>query len=490
MLNQKLSVLDRFIGYFAPGVLATRLRSRAVNDLLLRQYDAAQSNPSLKRNANSANVEIKNALAPIRYNARELVRNVPFAKKGVEIITNGIVGWGIEVSISHDDKKIEAQLKKEFLAWSTSGCSTDPFMDFYTIQRHFVDALVGDGETLLRKVITGGSVRYQILEADYIATNFSKKTEDDGSRWVNGILMDKYFRPLKFAIYTKHPSEITTSKGEVEIVDASEIIHIFDPARPQQNRGISWLAPVISALQTLAEIQWTQLMKMKLSASITAVVTSPASQLTPDALKKQREDTFALEAGSVIYAGEGETYNFPTVPNTEGFGETTKLSLREIACGLGITYEALSGDLSQVNFSSGRLGDLQFRANVDRWRWHVVIPKGVARMMEGFKEYCRIKGIKVDGAHFEYVPPARQMINPTEEIQATKNAIRAGLQTLPNAIRELGFDPKTHISQIAESNQMLDDHGVILDSDPRRTGNEQLQAGDSLKSIKEDQKSK
>lgn len=489
-----VTMADRLVRYFSPQSYAKRVESRIKSDLMLRQYDAAQNfgQSPIKRNSRSASSEVTNAVAPIRNNVRELMRNAPFAKKGLDVIVNGVVGYGISASISHPVKAKEEQIKTLWKEWSNGLCSIDGKSDFYMLQNRVMSAVASDGEVLVKKLVTDGSVRLQLLESDYLAFSLGKSkslTLKEGETLINGIVHDHLGRPTGYILYERHPGD-GSLKLNTELTPADRVMHVYRQDRPEQNRGVSWFAPVVQSLNMLAELQWTQLVRMKLGASITAVVTSEQSTLPPEFLAAQRQDDWALEPGTIRYINPGEKIEFPSIPNPEGFEGSTKLALREIAAGLGVTYEALSGDLSQVNFSSGRMGDLQFRANVDQWRWHMLIPMFCNPAFEAFKTFCQLKGVDTAGLSVDWVPPARQMINPTEEVSSTSSAIRSGLQTLPNALRELGYDPESHLREVARSNQLLDELGLIFDSDPRRTANQQLQSPDSLQGMKSDQSNK
>lgn len=496
-MNKKsvnLSAVDKLVRYFSPVSFNQRVQAKIHSELLLmRQYDAAFVNPQspIKRNARSANSEISGALAPIRNNVRELVRNAPFAKKGLDIIVNGVVGWGIEASITHHDKNKEEKIKELWKKWSSGLCSVDGKTDFYTLQKQVMGAIASDGESLVKEIIIEDSVRLQILESDYIS-NGKIKDLKNGQNYINGIVVDSLGRPVAFNLFDVHPGDgsLQLKTPTSSLVDAAQIIHVFRMDRPGQNRGVSWFAPVVQSLNMLSELQWTQLVRMKLGSAITAVVTKEPSQLSPEILQAQRQEEWALSAGDVKYINPGEKIEFPTIPNTEGFESATRLSLREIAAGLGVTYEALANDLSTVNFSSGRLGDIQFRSNVDQWRWHMLIPRFCNPAFDRFKKYCAIKGVDASLAQVEWTPPARQMIDPTSEVAATRDALRSGLQTIPGALRELGLDPENHLKEIAKTNALLDQLGLILDSDPRRISNQQLQSPESLAGIKADQKGK
>lgn len=482
-----LNFYDKLIGYFSPQSLLQRQIARQKSQLLAtRQYDAAQSYSTspLKRNSNSANREIKSQNSIIRENARDLIRNTPFANKALQVITNNVVSWGIEPKISHENKDKQEKIRQLWHRWSDGECSLDGKTDFYTLQKQVLDSVVVDGEVVVKEVVLDGSVRLQLLESDYIDSKADGFVKGE-FKVIQGVAVDKYKRPQAYFLYDEHPGDGFTNSSHVP---ADKVIHVFRQDRAEQLRGVSWFAPVLHSIKTLSELQWTQLIRLKLSATITGVVTQEPSQLSPEQLQKQRAEDFDLQPGTFKFLSPGEKIEFPNVPNPEGFNGTAKLTLQEIAAGLGLTYEALSNDLSGVNFSSGRMGHLQFQANLNTWQWHLMIPRFCNPAFEKFKKYCALKGVDVTGVKVEWQPPARQMISPDKEVRAAKEAIRSGLQTLPGALRELGYDPEAFLKEYEESNNLIDKLNLTLDSDPRKIGNGQLQSAENLKTLEDEYK--
>jgi capsid protein len=143
--------------------------------------------------------------------------------------------------------------------------------------------------------------------------------------------------------------------------------------------------------------------------------------------------------------------------------------LRRIAATIGVTYEDLTGDYSQVNFSSARMARMAHWANVHDWRWNMLIPqlcRGVwgwaMELSAGLEGWTETPGA-------EWSPPPMPMLEPDKEGLAYSRLVRSGAMTLYQAIRERGEDPASHLAEIAEGNAKLDELGIWLDSDPRRT---------------------
>lgn len=484
--KKEFSLYERLLRSVAPESLNKRLIAQMKSDMLVRQYDAArspQNNTPILRNSKSQNKELTNSINAIRENVREVVRNQPVAVKAVQVITNAVAGWGIEASIKHPDKIKEQILKDMFKDWSKN-CSVDGG-DFNSLQHRIMKSVVQDGESIVREVILDGYVKLQLLEADYIST-YHRMPVKENEVLSNGIISDRYNRPVSYCMYEYHPGD-DGGRSKIIVTPASEILHIFKRDRPGQNRGVSWFAPVLHSIYQLDQIQYTQLQRLQLAAALTAVVTKEQSSLAPELQQAQFQDDWNLSPGSVMRINPGESVSFPTIPNPDGFPEQVKTTLRMIASGLAITYEALASDLSNVNFSSARIGNLQFNSNVDAWRWQMLIPQFCEPAFKRFLKHCVIKGVDTTGVTVEWVPPVHQLVDPQNEIAAQSAAIRAGLQTLPNALKELGYDPETHLQEIAASNTKLDELGLVLDSDPRYIGNGQQASADSLAAIQANQ---
>jgi len=67
-----------------------------------------------------------------------------------------------------------------------------------------------------------------------------------------------------------------------------------------------------------------------------------------------------------------------------------------------------------------------------------------------------------------WTPPRRELIDPTKEIPAKISAIRSGIETLSDVIRQSGGHPGDQFKEIKADNDAIDALGLILDSDPRK----------------------
>jgi hypothetical protein len=164
----------------------------------------------------------------------------------------------------------------------------------------------------------------------------------------------------------------------------------------------------------------------------------------------------------------GKQVTVANPPASTDHASFSTISLRGVAAGLGVTYEDLTGDYSQVNYSSARMARLAFNADVHHWRWNMLVPQFCEPAWAWMIEALALVGVDTD-AVAKWTPPPAQMLDPDKEGAAAMRAIRSGQLTLDEMVREQGFDPVEHWKEYAEGLKRLDDLEIVLDSDPRKT---------------------
>jgi lambda family phage portal protein len=159
-----------------------------------------------------------------------------------------------------------------------------------------------------------------------------------------------------------------------------------------------------------------------------------------------------------------------------------RMQLHAVAAGVGLTYELLTGDLSQVNYSSIRAGLIEFRRRMEALQWQLIVPGLCQPVWSRFVELAQAAGKLPEGEiTSEWTAPRFEAVDPLKDIQADILAVRAGVMTLKEAIARQGYDPAQVLAEIAATNAELDAAGITLDTDPRRstkTGQEKAVVAD------------
>jgi lambda family phage portal protein len=465
---------DKLISWFSPTAGAKRAQARLALDSF-RDYEGAargRRTANWKASASSATAEVQNGGETLRHRARDLARNNPYASKAASVIVSNVIGFGIRGQIKARSKARADAVQQSWSQWADSTqCDAQNRHDFYGLQQLIMRTVVESGECLVIKEIRSGQaipICLRVVEPDHL----DKSRDGDanaatGNRIIDGIELDSGGRAVAYWIFPEHPGDRTRFYGSYQAsvrIPAENVSHIFRMDRPGMVRGVPWCHSVMIRLRDLDEYEDAQLVRQKIAACFTAFVTDMDSNA---GLGNQQVLSERLEPGTIEILPPGRGIQMATPPAATGYTEYMRTVLHSIAAGFGITYESLTGDLSQVNFSSARMGWLEFQRNLDAWRWSMFIPQFCASAFNWFTQGFELAGGDADGMSVEWTAPRREMIDPQKEVAAMRDAIRCGFCTLSEAQRMLGYDPTKLMTEYKADLNSLDRLEIKLDTDPR-----------------------
>lgn len=465
--------IDMILREVAPQRAIKRARARLVLDAMMH-YEAAtttyrgKSWRPVPTDADGAAVY----RARLAYVVRDMIRNTPFAARARQVVTNNVVGDGIIPKVIAKEPSVETEAMALVAAHlDTTAIDADGRNNLYGLQQLALGTVFDSGEVLIRRrrrLMADGlplPFQIQILEPDFIDASRSG-TLQGGNEIRDGIEYDVIGRRVAYYLHSEHPGATfrTRMRHQSRRVPASEILHIYRQDRPGQMRGVTWLAPVALSLQDLHDHQDAQLMRQKIAACFAAF------RVAPDDGSDTANVGDTILPGRIQNLAPGEDIRFAVPPGVEAYDEFTKAVLRSAAAGIGVTYEALSGDLSGVNFSSARMGRMEMDRNVSSWQWLLMIPQMMQPIGAWFIEAAGIalaRQFKPGDITIGWVPPHRALVDPTREIPALRDKVRAGFASRQSVVRELGFDPDEVTREIVRDNETADAHKLSFDSDAR-----------------------
>lgn len=474
------SWLDKMVTYFSPRAGADRAKAKLVKDTIQkihkRRYEGAATGRRVdawRTPSTSANKAFEGTLARLRDRSRDLVRNNPYAQSAITLIQSNTIGTGIvpqPKTLGKNSESIEQKAMETWKAWGeTTACDFDGRLDFYGMQSLAMRETPEAGEILIRKRIVKPTsynplpLQLQFLEADFIDSNKNERGKD--RTIIQGVEFDQQGRRVAYWLFETHPGE-GFHYPESKRVLVQDLIHLYRMDRAGQVRGVPWGASSFIRLRDFDEYEDAQLVRQKIAACFAAFIYDSESEMDGDTNDEFQTDK--IEPGVIEKLGPGKEVTFGVPPLVQGYAEYVAPTLRGIARGYGVPYEALTGDLSMVNFSSARLGWLEFQRLLEMWRYHTVIPHVCNGSWRWFIDAAELVGIELPATSAEWTPPRREMIDPVSETNATTRAIRSGLMTLSEAVRQSGYDPKEHFKQLKKDNEQIDALGLTLDSDPRK----------------------
>lgn len=516
--------IDKTIGYVNPRAGAKRVAYRRQMELIssVRNYEgAAGGRMAANWFAPSGDADTHNAKAGqlLRDRSRDAVRNNPLAAKIVTVHANNFVGPGIVPraklrdsgakmprgkSVSTEQREAdEKRINDLFDEWAKV-CHVDGSLDFYGISYLLARGLVQDGEMFVRRRLrrpTDGlpvPLQLQVLDSEFV--DWSKTGMNGKQPIINGIEFDVIGRRRGYHVHAQNPigsARMWNFTNQTSFVAAEDMIHVFEPLA-NQTRGVPWLSPVLTDLRELRDYEHAENVRKKAEACVVAVVipgdeeedelpslgvpeTEGEEKVDHPALRDAFGNPFErMEPGMVAYAHGGKDIKFNTPAISAGVEAYIRTRHRTIAAGVRQPYELMTGDFSQANFASGKLGLLEYQKFVEHIQDEILIFQALGRMWEWFIDAAKLAGkIPLDWViGVEWQPPEFTSINRLDDARADLIEVRMGKRSMPEIIAKTGRDPDTVLREHEEWWTKADakNGNLIFDSDPRKVSiNGQLQ---------------
>ena len=348
-------------------------------------------------------IDVHGAL--LRKRARDLYAGGGLARSGPNTLTTNVVGWGIkpkpkidgELLKLSDEKRDEWERNtlREFELWAESAmCDAERQQNFYGLQElAFLSMLVSGDCFALFGMKENKRTPYQttirILEADRVGTpesgGESQVTElENGGRIVDGVELDKEGAVVRYYITSRHPlseensEELTYTPIEAFGKDTGypNILHIMTHERPEQRRGVPFVAACIEYLKQFDRYLTAELAAQVVSSMLTAFIINDADGASvglEDSVDEEEKVTdndlnLELRPGAIYDLPPGkkiETVN-PLRQNTafQGFCDTFEIL---IGSGQNIPKEVLIHKYDS-NYTASRSALLDFWKTVRVYR--------------------------------------------------------------------------------------------------------------------------
>lgn len=490
-----MSRLDSIIGAIAPGWMASREeararaerakvkteRNRALQGIFRAQYDMAKrrrADEGWYTPSTSANAEVSPAMVMTRNRARDLVRNNPYAARIVDVWVAHLVGDGITAVWIDKDGQVDEARQEAWNNWvNTTECDADGELDFYGLQQLGVRGMVESGESLVRKRIRRLSdgltvpLQLQLMESDQLDET-KNAVLPNGGRIVLGVQLSPLGKREGYWIYRNHPGDTYTSSPfptESVFIPADQIGHLYRKRRPGQVRGVTWLAAVGNTLKDNADLDDAVIMKAKIESCLVGAITTDDDDNGPDVGDKETGtdadgiafENQTMEPGTYQRLRPGEKVEFAQPSSSGGYDSYKRKIEQNIAVGAGLTYDQVTGDLSQANFASLRAGKIEFRRDLSQIQWHIIIPLLCEPLAQAFDQMGIAAGKwRADGTKAVWMPPRNEPIDPLKDTEAEASDMDNLLESWSDTVRKRGHDPRTLAGRLAADKKLLDEFGL------------------------------
>lgn len=516
-------------GLALPPSRPTKARALSGNNSSM-PWDAADQESAETANwlpfLNSADGETNIWRDRIVSRVRDLVRNDGWAAGGITRITDAVVGADLRLASTPDYRALaraygpafDATWAKEFssaaeAAWRTWAydrvgrwCDASRRHTFPEIARLAFRHLIVDGDALAVPLwrpnrVGTGRARYsttlQLIDPDRLS---NPQNRMDTLFLRGGCEVDEDGATIAYHIRRAHMGDWFAAAQAVqwERVDRESdwgrpsCIHWFEADRAGQHRGNGGvLRPVLARAKMLARYDQTELQAAVVNATFAAFIESPNDpELVQDALDPNAGLPAYQQMRSEFHADKrlqlngvrmptlfpGEKINTVAAARPSGnFPAFQSAMLRNLASAAGLSYEQLTQDWSQTNYSSARAALLETWKTLSRRRtqfahgfctpvWtclleeafdlgELPLPRRAPDFMEARQEYsaCRWTG------------PGRGWVDPVKEAEGALMRVAGGLSTLEDeAAENTGKDIEEILDQRQAEVAMFRERGLPL----------------------------
>lgn len=440
----------------------------------------------------TVNQRLRHQLPRMRARSRELAEDNDYAKRYLQLMKSNIVGKeGIKLQPRplRDDGSIDkldaTEIKRAWSDWARPyNCTVDKKLSWVDVQNLCVESVARDGEVLIRLVDTprdAHGLRLQVIPAEYLDERDSYDLPN-GNRLVMGI---EYTDRGEVVAYHVRRNRVRSwinifPERELLVIPADDIIHLHRTEYADQARGAPWLHSAIRRLHMAGKYEEAELFAAYAGAcKMGAVIEGEADSVTPDEIYPDDDGTLDdeegehvenLEPGTMAKYPKGTTLEFfdPTHPTT-AFDGFMKFILQGAASGLGVANHSLTGNLSDVNFSSIRSGVLEDRENYRALQgWLVehlhdrIYSRWIAASMLNGQIRLPFRKLETKYQARKWQPRGWPGIDPKKESDANRQNIQAGLTSRTRILADQGVDIEDVLEELKNEAELATELGVNI----------------------------
>lgn len=421
--------------------------------------------------------------------ARWLYENDGFVGNAVDEWVAASVGDGIKPRPrvkSH--KKTRRALLDLFWRW-TEESDAEGMSDFYGQQETIAREVFLAGECFVRiRARRPGDMltvpfQLQILPSEMLDLSYEGPPLNPNNYVRMGIEFDGRGKRVAYHFWRYHPYDnrpmnAHTIRERVR-VPAEEVIHIIERRSGGQLRGVPRVARVLVKVFGLEVYDDAELERKKTTSLFAGFLVgrgeNPMVNANEDEDEDKDNDIAPMDPGAIIDLGDDRDIRFSNPAEVGGSYEPFQYrNWLRVSAGLGVPYAVVTGDVTRGNFSNVRTAIIGFRRRVRQWQYNVMafqllrIVWGVfvdRAVMAGLIE---LPGYDKDPAQWRYVEclmPRMEWIDPSKDVAAEKEEIRAGLKSRTQAVAERGYDREDLDDEIQEERGDADARGLEFDTD-------------------------
>lgn len=436
-------------------------------------YDAGGGRDSDNWTPVDGRAEDINAMSrdTIRHRARDLERNADYVEASILAMERNVVGSGIRLDCKVDHPELEKEIERLWESWChAENCDVTGRLCFCEILKMAVRRMLVDGGLLIVAAYTGDKrfpLQLQIKEVDELNSGVLFHGQN---QVVGGIEVNSFNKPVAyhFTVY-----DTFGETGRTVRIPADRVIYLNKTKRPTQVREISGFSNVLSRLRDLNQFLNAVSVKERMLACLAVFIKKVNAALGLGRNQKPDKETGAkkkkLAPGMIMELDAGDEIQ---VVNPSGQASNAKdmvsILLRGVSSALGLSYEAVSRDMSQSTYSSARQNLVEDRETYKEWQ-HYLSEHLCRRVYAWWMESCVMAGSLHIPDYFtnpekytecKWIAKGMSWIDPVKEVNANRIALETNQTTLQEVAAEQGKDWRAILEQRAKEKQLMKELGL------------------------------
>lgn len=452
----------------------------------------------------------------LRQRSRILYQTAPIATAALKRQRTNIVGSGLRLKSTIDRTVLgmskeqaaewQRMVQREFTLWANNkwACDATGVNNFYGMQQLVALSwpMSGDVFALVKRVeatpLLPYALRLHLIEADRVRTpnaigggvvhsnplltNITTAKLPNGNTVYDGVEVDANGAVVAYHIANTYPYQYSGELTEFQRVEAygretglPNVLHIMDTERPEQYRGVPYLAQVIEPLLQMRRYTEAEIMAAVVESFFTAFVKTTADPNevpfnevgdgTPEVSRDPNE--YEMGPGTINFMEPGEDVAFanPTRPST-GFDVFVRALCEQVGAALEIPADLLMMSFNS-SYSASRAALLEawkgFRMRREwltddfcRPVYELWLTEAVARGRIPAPGFLTDPAIRQAYLASEWIGPSQGQLDPTKEVTAAVTAIAHGLSTHEaEAIRINGSEYAANVDKLMVENEQL-----------------------------------
>ena len=354
--------------------------------------------------AGNAEDDIDLYSSTLRKRARDLYAGGGLARSGPQSLMTSVVGWGIQPKPKIDGEflgmsdeqceEAERMISREFKLWADNVmCDAERQQTFYGLQQlAFLSMLMSGDVFALFGMQANPRTPYQttirLLEADRVCTPGTTDSEsmeaENGGRIIDGVEIDRTGAVVRYHVASKNPLALNDTQELIwTAVDAfgkdtgyPNILHVMTYERPEQRRGIPFVAAEIEQLKQFSRYMNAELAANVVSAMLTVFITSEEDDGKFGLEDAVNDEEKVTDSDFQLELAPGAVYSLPPgkkvqelnpLRNNSQFEDFVNTCIMTIASSMGIPKEVLVKKY-ESNYTAARAALLDFWRTVRVYR--------------------------------------------------------------------------------------------------------------------------